>query len=329
MVRHAVASVVGAVLLAAVLLYTPSRKVCEGFLPENDMRIDVGSFEDKGITQAQFNNVLDVVEKIYKPIVAAKGATLVIERKWDDGTVNAYAQQQGGKWMISMFGGLARHAAVTQDGFALVACHEMAHHLGGAPKGAGWFGSWASIEGQADYGGNLKCLRKVFTDLASAGFTRPLADDPLAVEACDKAFSSKEDKMICLRGSMGGKSVSALFKALSNDPKDPQFDTPDPAVVSAMYEKHPKTQCRMDTYLQGSICGRTVSEEVNDKDVFAGTCNKKTGQTVGIRPRCWYKPPADEPALMSVPVMAEAGKALSAPGSALSSLRGSDLWKGL
>jgi hypothetical protein len=96
-----------------------------------------------------------------------------------------------------------------------------------------------------------------------------------------------------------------------------------------MYEKHPKTQCRMDTYFQGSICGRTVSEEVNDKDVFAGTCNKKTGQAVGIRPRCWYKPPADEPALMSVPVMAEAGKALSKPGSTLSSLRKEDLWKGL
>lgn len=335
MIRNSIASLAAAVLLAGLAAQPSVVKVCRGFLPENALSIPVGSLEDRGIKQEEFNAVLDTVEKIYRPIVAERGATLVVNRKWDDNTVNASAQQSGKKWIINMYGGLARHAAITQDGFALVACHEMAHHLGGAPKSSGWVGSWATIEGQADYAGNLKCMRRVLSDASSSGFTRPRSDDPIAVETCDKAFSAPADKLVCLRGVMAGKSVSALFKALSNDAKDPQLNTPDPAVVAAMYQKHPKTQCRLDTYFQGSQCGRPVSEEVSDTDVFSGTCNAKTGQSSGLRPRCWYKPPADEPALMSIPTAwagspgAGAGKTLAAPGSALSTLKSESLWKGL
>ena len=213
--------------IVLVTAHPPTVKVCRGFLPENDLSIAIGSPEDKGINQEEFNAVLDIVESIYSPIVAERGGTLVVDRWWEDDTVNAYAEQQGNKWIITMFGGLARHAAITQDGFALVACHEMAHHLGGAPKSG-----WATIEGQADYAGNLKCLRRVFANDSSAGFTRPPADDPIAVETCDKAFSSQADKTVCLRGVMAGKSVTALFKQLSNDPKDAQLDTPDPVVVN-------------------------------------------------------------------------------------------------
>jgi len=62
-----------------------------------------------------------------------------------------------------MFGGLARHETMTPDGFATVVCHELGHHLGGVPKKFSWFGnSWASNEGQADYFGIMKCLRKMF-----------------------------------------------------------------------------------------------------------------------------------------------------------------------
>ncbi|MFH1620171.1 MAG: hypothetical protein ABIG11_09765 [bacterium] len=330
MIRNIVMSFAAVLLLAGLTGHSSVIKVCQGFLPENDLRIEIGSQEDRGIKQEEFNAVLNSVEKIYKPIVAARGATLVVERKWDDGTVNAYAQQQGNKWMITMFGGLARHAAVTQDGFALVACHEMAHHLGGAPKFSGWSSSWATIEGQADYGANLKCLRRVFSDVSSSHFTRPAADDPIAVETCDKSFPSQADRVACLRGVMAGKSVTALFKALSNDHKEYRLDTPDPAVVGGMYEKHPKTQCRLDTYFQGSQCVKTVSEDVSDKDVFAGTCNRKTGQSSGLRPRCWYKPPPDEPQVVGMPAMAAgAFKAPIEQGSpAFSSLKSEDIWKG-
>ena len=33
-----------------------------------------------------------------------------------------------------MFGGLAGHETITTDAFALVACHELGHHIGGAQR---------------------------------------------------------------------------------------------------------------------------------------------------------------------------------------------------
>ncbi|MBI5209610.1 MAG: hypothetical protein HY927_06500 [Elusimicrobia bacterium] len=333
MTRSVLMSLIAALVFGGAAVRQPAVDVCPGFLPENDMVILAGSKDDKGIDQSQFNAVLDAVEKIYKPIVAARGAVLSIERKWDDGTVNAYAQQQGNKYIISMFGGLARHAAITQDGFTLVACHEMSHHLGGAPKSSGWFGSWATIEGQADYAANLKCLRRVFADVAAAKFSRPkLAADPYAEKYCDDTFAGGKDRALCLRGSMAGKSVTALFKALGNDEKEYKFETPDPSVVSTMYEKHPKTQCRLDTYFQGSLCDKPLSQEVSDKDPVPGTCNASAGDKLGTRPLCWYKPPvaADLPEdMLGKPVAGAAVKSLGAPESVLSTLKGQALWKGL
>ena len=165
--RLACAAVVSLVL-AAAFLRPRHRTLCEGFLPPNDMKIPVGDFRAKGIQEEMFNSVLDRVQAVYGPIVAQHGGELVINRKWDDPTVNANAQRYGSRWIINMYGGLARHPAVTPEGFATVACHELGHHLGGFPKIWGLFGSWASNEGEADYFATLKCLRLVLPDQAPA-----------------------------------------------------------------------------------------------------------------------------------------------------------------
>ena len=261
---------------------------CAGFLPPNDLKIPVGSVHAKGIVEAQFNEVMDTVERLYKPVVAAQGATLKINRLWTDPTVNASAQQSGKTYILNMYGGLARHAAITMDGMALVACHELGHHLGGAPrKGA----SWASNEGQSDYYANLKCLRKVFADPAATAFTQPkIADDVFARKACDDAFAGKQDRDICVRAAMAGESVAYLFKALRNETVTPSFDTPTTNVVTTMMDAHPPTQCRMDTYLQGSVCQQPVSAPLSNTNPATGTCTRSGGFPAGYRPLCWYKP---------------------------------------
>lgn len=258
---------------------------CAGFLPPNDMKIPVGSVHAKGIAEAQFNAVLDTIQKIYGPELATIGATLKINRRWTDETVNASAQQSGKTYILNMYGGLARHAAVTMDGFALVACHEMGHHIGGAPKS-----SWASIEGQADYYANLKCLRKVFADPSASAFTQPKGSAETARKACEGAFKTAEDRGICVRNAMAGQSVADLFKALTNSSVAPSYDTPDTTVVTTMMTKHPPTQCRLDTYLQASICQQPVSAAVSNTNVAAGTCTRSGGFPTGYRPLCWYKP---------------------------------------
>ncbi|MBI4062000.1 MAG: hypothetical protein HY403_11295 [Elusimicrobia bacterium] len=266
----------------------------DGFLPENNLKIPVGSMEAKGITEKQFNQVMDRIEAIYKPEIAARGGRLVLKRLWSNPTVNASAQRSGKDYILNMYGGLARHESITQDGMALVACHEMGHHIGGAPKYGGM--DWASNEGQADYFANLKCLRRVFSTPEATSFTRPTGDDPGPRAACEKSFSSETDRALCVRGAMAGMSVTTLFRVLRRETALPRFDTPDPKVVAAMYDSHPETQCRLDTYFMGSVCGRAVGDQVDERDPMKGTCTRAGGQTSGLRPLCWYKPPVGEPA---------------------------------
>ena len=112
--------------------------------------------EDNGVDEDRFNAVIDLAEKAYQEVFKSKGRRLVVvERKWSSGTVNAYAYQRGKTSYVAMFGGLARHPAVTADGFLTVVCHEIGHHIGGYP----FVNSWASNEGQSDYYATTKCLK--------------------------------------------------------------------------------------------------------------------------------------------------------------------------
>lgn len=273
-----------------------------GFLPENDMKIPVGTKGIKGgITEAQFKTAIDKVETLYAPIVSSLGGTLIIERKWTDATVNAYASQSGKTWKVAMFGGLARHKAITEDGMSLVVCHELGHHIGGAPKkggsgsGGGWWGggsasSWASNEGQSDYFATLKCLRKVFNNDNNAEVVAAMTVPQALTDSCKKTMKSdKEDTALCIRTAMAGKSVADLFSDLGKLP-EAKFDTPDAKVVKSTDDNHPKAQCRLDTYFQGSLCEVSMNEDVSTTDEVKGTCHPKLGSKIGTRPLCWFKP---------------------------------------
>ena len=93
-----------ALFAAAILVLATNgnaKELCSGFLPPNDMKIPVGDHSivgiknNGGITEAQFNMVMDRIAAIYTDKIRAKGGTLVINRLWSDETVNASAEQQG------------------------------------------------------------------------------------------------------------------------------------------------------------------------------------------------------------------------------------------
>ncbi|HVK61571.1 MAG TPA: hypothetical protein VM432_08480 [Bdellovibrionales bacterium] len=262
-------------------------------IPENNQFYGVGFAG--GISENQFNAVLDVVEQIYAPIFTAKGAKLVVKRNWTDGTVNAYAEQNGKNWSISMFGGLARHPETTVDGFAEVACHEIGHHLGGLPKYSGM--SWASVEGQSDYYATLKCMRKVIADLKE--WPSSFEIDPLVDERCKAAFPTvTTDYSICVRSSYGGLALARLLADLGSE-KMPQFNTPDTSKVSRTNENHPAGQCRLDTYFAGAVCDADATIDPSDTDVAAGSCMAEAttpfANGMGSRPNCWYADKATTP----------------------------------
>jgi hypothetical protein len=261
----------------------------DGFLPENTMQIPVGAKRAGGLTEAQFNAVIDKIEPIYAPVAASRGGKLKINRKWSDGTVNANATEFFGTWTVNMYGGLARHEKITADGFSLVLCHELGHHMGGAPKVGMFLMKWASNEGQADYWATLKCLRTVWWNDNNEKIVAKMKAPEYLVEACNKNHGDKAERALCIRGGMAGASVSGLFAAMRNKP-EAQFNTPDRSVVSKTNDAHPDFQCRLDTYFQGALCEKSHTEDVSQKEEVQGTCHGSTGYTVGVRPLCWFKP---------------------------------------
>jgi hypothetical protein len=258
-----------------------------GFLPSNNLYIPVGFKSSGGLTKDQFNSVIDKVEEIYSPIVFTMGLPLKIERNWENGTVDAKATKIGGP-KVRMFGGLARHSTITEDGFALVICHEIGHHIGGAPK-VGTFDPWASNEGQSDYFATLKCLRKVFLNDNNLAVIKKLKAPKALIDACAAAWTSNIDKSICIRSGLAGASVASLIASLKGQPES-KFETPDMKVVSVTYGEHPDTQCRLDTFFQGALCEASFNDDVSQNDEVEGTCHKSLGHTIGLRPLCWFKP---------------------------------------
>ena len=109
-------------LLALSLLASPSIFACtvdgsEGIVEKNNLWISPSVKSVNGITEAQFNKVIDDAIVVMEPYVKARGATLEVVKLWADGTVNAYAEQSGTNWKVSMFGGLARHETITTSLF--------------------------------------------------------------------------------------------------------------------------------------------------------------------------------------------------------------------
>jgi hypothetical protein len=283
-------------LALALTMLTTSAISCDidgitGIVEENSMYIPVGAKSAGGLTEEQFNKVIDKVEKIYKPIIKEMNANLVIERKWEDGTVNAYARQSGRTWHVAMFGGLARHETITEDGFATVVCHEIGHHIGGAPKKNSWWGSsWASNEGQADYFGTSKCLRKMMEGEDNAAVVAKMDVPAHVTKRCNANFNNISDITMCQRGAMAGLSLANLFRALRNLDTELKFTTPDANVVSSTNHNHPAPQCRLDTYFQGALCDQDHNTDVDQNDALIGTCNRVDNYVDGVRPLCWYKP---------------------------------------
>jgi len=268
-------------------------------LPPNNLHLQDG-FLEGGISEDQFNDIIDTVSDFYRPIVKSKGGDLVVVRKWSDSTVNAYANRQGKTWNVTMFGGLARRPEVTSDGFALVICHEIGHHIAGFP----FVREWAANEGQSDYFATQACARNLWkTDFtANANFQKTV--NSIAKKKCDDSWTSQSERDLCYRVSEAGYSLANLLGALGG--QKPDFSKPDTSVVVKTDHKHPKAQCRLDTYLAGGLCdidfnddlipgsGRLKDEKAKEKEALSVSCSQadKTKE-FAAKPACWFKQTVD------------------------------------
>lgn len=277
-------------------------------LPPNDFHKFDRINRIANITEARFNEIIDGVMKYWYPIAEKKGIKLTVEKKWSDSTVNAFASQSGKNWKVAMFGGLARRPEVTEDGFALVVCHELGHHFGGYS----FYGKadWASAEGESDFFATNACAKVIWgsADQAQANlnFVRKFRKSiPKRVEEdCTAAWpKSPAAQAWCARTAGGGFSLASLLAALGGQPV-PNFDTPDKTVVTKTQTSHPKGQCRLDTYFSGALCtkafdldiipakGHPKGQDSADAELEARkySCFSADTYKLGTRPQCWFKP---------------------------------------
>ena len=153
--------------------------------------------------------------------------------------------------------------------------------------------AWAANEGQADYFGSLKCMKRVLANDDNQAIVAKMTIDPEAKTKCEMVYKSGDEIALCERIAMAGKSLALLLGNLGGN-GNVAFNTPDKSVVKKTFDAHPQAQCRMDTYFSGSLCDKAFSDDVSDKNPINGTCIKKDGYAVGPRPLCWYKPSSSE-----------------------------------
>jgi hypothetical protein len=235
---------------------------CATCFPANDLKIYPSQdFQADAIGHSAFDKAIDLVYAHYAPIVRAKGFNLVFNRLWNDPTVNSDTDVEGSYWVINSYGGLARYPGMnTVAAYASVACHELGHHMGGAPlyTGGRWPGGGASAEGEADYWATKECMKAIgYSDSAARA---------------------------------AGLSVAKVLAKLAGEPL-PSPKVIDPRVVRRTYEDHPAAQCRLDTYISGSAC--PAHGPMSDTNPRVNSCysypNARTW-SMGSRPRCWFKP---------------------------------------
>src|SRR5690606_24574009 len=143
---------------------------------------------------------------------------------------------------------------------------EIGHHIGGLPKYSDNNGRWASVEGQSDYFATLKCLRKVFKKYPASAINV----EPAAKRDCNERYGvDTEDSRLCQRIAMASLSAAKMTATLDRG-VSPRLDLRDSSVVTRTYERHPKAQCRLDTYYQGAQCEVKDSVDINDRDLYTG-----------------------------------------------------------
>ena len=283
-------------LAAAVARSVPDRALdsgphplCQGFLPKNSLYIAEAADPSRatGISHAEFDEILNRIRDEYSAEIAHRGGRFRIERDWSNGEVNAYADRDGRNWIIRMFGGMARYPSMTYDGYMAVACHETGHQVGGVPKFSG--GDWASVEGEADYYASLKCLKRIFARDDNAKILALRRVDPLAIRQCEREHGGRQDQLLCIRATMAGFDLADVLATLDKAAL-PKLSTPDPRRVTETFEDHPRAQCRLDTYFQGSLCRVPYAQPVGDTDYHEGACADARAFLQGLRPRCWFAP---------------------------------------
>jgi hypothetical protein len=203
------------VLLALLSITANARMFPRGKEP----KLRIHPLSATGLSETQFNQILDRFEKAMAPVYAAQGKSLHIERLWKDETINSDAHWEGNVCWINAYGGLARAmtmAGANIDdailGYGGVNAHENGHCEGGPPT---FPGDVMSDEGQADTYATDGMRKAGYTD---AEITR------------------------------ASRTVTNVLAALSGE-QPTSWPGPVLPVVKTTFHDHSPAQCRLDSMM--------------------------------------------------------------------------------
>lgn len=253
--------------------------------PLSDVTYVAGNKSISGLSETEVDLLLASVQTIMGPEVERRlNKKLIIQKLWGEANVDAYAtRDDDNNAVIVISGGLARHPLMTKDAFLLLMCHEIGHHLGGAPRilrGQTGLRGWSSAEGQADYYAASKCLPLFYKsahETKSSDIDESSTDYSMALSKC-------QDN-ICARVTMAGLVASRVFASLTSGMSVPKLTLTDATKVATTIYRHPNPQCRLDTYLAGANCdlGPDIPFDVNNPKI--GACSMEKN----LRPACWFQ----------------------------------------
>lgn len=281
------------VIMASSLIFFASEARAVKYVRENESCFPLSSVRyeagvkgfNQGLSEEEFNQVIEAGSSVLGALVKKNlGKDLIIDKRWSDSTVEAFAtRDEQNNAVVVMNGGLARHPLMTKEAFLLILCHEVGHHLGGAPKilrGNSGLRGWSSAEGQADYFATSKCMPLFY----KAGVDTKIFDTDEDAGEYKLALSKCRDDA-CAKTTLAGLAASKFFASLVPGNIGPELNTFDKTKVSRTIYNHPNPQCRLDTYLSGANCDIGIELPFDIKDPKIGACN----QDKGARPACWFQ----------------------------------------
>lgn len=264
-----------------------------------------GAIEPKGITEPQFNQVIDAIEARYQELGVFKnlGVSLTIERRWDDDTVNANMSKRGKRWFVSSYGGMARLEVMTPDAFTLMVCGQLGTLLGGFPR---WLPEQKatrinamSLSANASYYATYVCANLLWEHQHEDNAKSRDVVDHESRQFCDSLFEKTAEQNLCYRKAIAAR-VAATF--LNRD-KPVSIETPDEQIVMES-QNTGGGQCSFDTYLAGAACKKSGAWQhdtypLDEWQMAAQSCAAKEADypydsadviKAGLRPFCWFKP---------------------------------------
>jgi hypothetical protein len=220
------------------------------------------------VSQSDFSDVNEVIIDTHAPLVfnRFKSTIDLVELYGNFGgafMVDSARKPIGEhRFIVTLTGSIPQSGPMSMDGYAIVACHEVGHILGGAPQQKKALDKWSSVEGQADYFATNQCMWKYAKSLRPNDLIRDFDRDFIA--RCDTIYKNDLEKTLgCLRILSGIQAMVEYFNRTAAKDNQVSIYAHDPTQVTGTIQKYPSPQCRVDTWM-------------------AGLFNQP-------RPRCWFK----------------------------------------